>query len=471
MTKKKGTAYVFLDTNIFLQFNDFDNIDWRGLLGYQQACLVVSPINLTELEGFKYDRASERRQKRSRMLTKKIAEIALSTEVGKDAQVPGRDGVTLRVLTVSPDMSKYPRLQPTEGDDKLIAAVLEFTEGNNTIPREDIVLITDDSGVLVKGRANAINVQTLTDDFRLPDEATIDQKKIARLERQLSEIKQSQPKLRLAFFQENAPSEELSVSIQIIAIPTSQELDQLWEQKQTSLIEKGNRRVTPKVSGQSNPSHQVADIISAAMKDIAFTAISQSEYDRYVREVKEYAEKYKRYLVKLHKWQEVAERYKCIDLAVLNEGTSPATGLVIQFIVPDGLDVRIRQLDDQPEKPGEPSLPMTTAEMMANMGRSWSAQSLLTSPHLFDRPASPIDPDRSGPSVRPHNSTLLEWKRSKGHHQLPLLLTPIWILFPASEGEQIYTFGYKIFADNIPLPVEGGLKITAVGTRGKISLI
>jgi predicted ribonuclease YlaK len=128
-------------------------------LGYQNVCLVISPINISELEKFRYDRISERRQKRARMLTKKITDLALSFESGKDVPIQGRDGVMLRVLTFSPEVSQYPGLQPTEGDDQLIAAVLQFIEENVSNPPEDIILIADDGGVLLKGRANKINVR------------------------------------------------------------------------------------------------------------------------------------------------------------------------------------------------------------------------------------------------------------------------------------------------------------------------
>lgn len=76
MGRKKATVFAFLDTNIFLQFRDFDQIDWPRELGHQCVCLVIAPIILTELESFKYDRDSQRRRERSRKISQRLEQIA-----------------------------------------------------------------------------------------------------------------------------------------------------------------------------------------------------------------------------------------------------------------------------------------------------------------------------------------------------------------------------------------------------------
>ena len=82
MGRKKATAFAFLDTNIFLQFRDFDQIDWLRELGYQQVCLVIAPIIFAELESFKYDRDSQRRRERSRKVSQHLEQIASSCTAG-----------------------------------------------------------------------------------------------------------------------------------------------------------------------------------------------------------------------------------------------------------------------------------------------------------------------------------------------------------------------------------------------------
>ncbi len=473
MPRRNATAYAFLDTNIYLHFKDFDNIDWRDVLGYQNVCLVVSPINITELEKFKYDRISERRQKRARMLTRKITDLAFSFESGEDAPIQGRDGVVLRVLTTSPEMAKYPGLQPTEGDDQLIAAVLQFTKWNVTIPPEDIILIADDSGVLLKGRANKINVRTLIDEYRLPDEATLDQQKITLLERRLNEIENSQPKLRLAFLYNNNPTAGLRAEILLIKRPTTEELGQLWEQKQALLLDLGKRRLAKPKSTHNNTPQTSAEALNEVVESLRLgmlNSISPAEYQRYEQEVKEYSAAYQRFLLGLYEWQAVVGRYGRVELAVMNEGTSPATGLVVRFSVPDGLQVETDEIDDAPKKPEEPRLPMTTLEMMGNLGRaSLIAPTIYDSLYRMNAVPKPFDPDQAGPKIMSEHSILLEWNRSKALHQLPLQLTPIWILFPTVEGQQLYNFGYRIFAENVPVPVEGSLSITAVGKSAKFN--
>src|SRR6266498_3539229 len=90
VTKKNATAYVFLDTNVYLEFQDFEQIDWTKVLGYQRVCLVLAPITLNELERFKYDQKSERRRSRSRLITKKLDQIVFSVGPNEAGAVPGR---------------------------------------------------------------------------------------------------------------------------------------------------------------------------------------------------------------------------------------------------------------------------------------------------------------------------------------------------------------------------------------------
>jgi PIN domain len=474
MPRKKKTVYAFLDTNVYLHFKDFDQVDWREVLNSQSVCLVVAPVNLSELEKFKYDPISERRQKRSRMITKKITDIAFSVETGRDAAVPGRDGVVMRTLTASPVMSRYPQLEASNWDDQLIASVLRYAEENSAIPGEDIILVTDDSGVLIKGRANGITIQQPDDTLRLPDEPTSDQRKIAALERRLDEIESSQPKLRLAFIFNDNLTEGLRAPIEVIAAATEEELAQLSEQEQGLLLEQGKKRLARPKSTETTAPRTIADSLSEVQESLRFAmlgSISPAEYERYEREVKEYIEGYRRFLLDLCEWQGLSSRCRRVELAVLNEGTTPARGLVVHFTLPGGLGVETKQLGDPPDKPKEPRLPMNAVEMMGSIGMGSSLSPLLyDSLYRINSPPKPFDPDQAGPKITPHRSTLLEWTRSKAQHQLTLRLTPFWILFPAVEGERRYEFHYKIFAENIPSsPVEGSLSITCVGTPVKFN--
>jgi hypothetical protein len=89
--------------------------------------------------------------------------------------------------------------------------------------------------------------------------------------------------------------------------------------------------------------------------------------------------------------------------------------------------------------------------------------------HNFMPNSSHVDPDSAGPTITPHQSTLVEWERSKVLHHLPLRLTPLIVVFPAIEGEQNYKVGYQIFAENIDRPAEGSITLHVLSGRTNVS--
>ncbi len=476
MQEKKATAYVFLDTNLHLHFKDFDQIDWPSVLLYKKVCLVFAPINFDELEKFKYDRDSERRQKRSRAITKKIDEIMFSVAPGKDASIPGRSDVSMQFLTDSPNISLYSGLQAYSNDDHLVASILKFIDDNPTIDRDDVILVSEDSGILNKARVRNITICRIDEKFRLPDEPTTDKQKIAKLERELAEIKKKEPMLDLAFVKDDYPEEELCFHIDIISDARPEEIDRLCEVEAQAIewFPSNELNSSESMSQKNMPAGEkdpLAASLSASIKSLqdqirSFSPLSipQTEIERYKKEKDEYLLSYREYLLESVYWEQIKQQVRRIDLQIVNRGTSAATGLVVKVIFPDELKVQNWEvLPDKPEKPVRPQKPMTELARVVQsfvqplqsgpLSRDLLASLNFTNPNYIN------DPDSAEPLITPYNSTLVQWERSKVLHHLPLKLTPLLVLFPAIEGKQEFQIKYEIYADNIASPVNGELRI------------
>src|SRR6266568_3499621 len=152
-TEKVPYIYCFLDTNILLEFQTFDEVEWPKVLNAKQVCLVLAPIVVHELDTHKTDYTNARRQKRARMLLPKITKLVEGEKiVYKLPQV--RHNVTLLVLPDGPFIDwKAEHLDPMVNDDKLIASILEFTRQH---PSEKVLLLSDDSGPRFKARSRTI---------------------------------------------------------------------------------------------------------------------------------------------------------------------------------------------------------------------------------------------------------------------------------------------------------------------------
>jgi len=61
---------IFVDTNIFLHFKSFVDIDWLEICQSGECRLVISPIVIAELD--KYKVGNDERGKRARKVLKKI---------------------------------------------------------------------------------------------------------------------------------------------------------------------------------------------------------------------------------------------------------------------------------------------------------------------------------------------------------------------------------------------------------------
>lgn len=183
---KKEKVFAFLDTNIFLEFQEFTQIDWPTITNSKSVCLVVTRINMQELDGFKYDPKSQRRQKRSRNVTKKILKILQKAEA-LEAQIPCRPGVSLLYLTASPDMSNHPELKESSNDDQMMASILDFINNNSEATKSNTVLIAADTGPQLLAMHYGLKTVSLGDEYQLEPEPNQIEKRLKQLENQLSE--------------------------------------------------------------------------------------------------------------------------------------------------------------------------------------------------------------------------------------------------------------------------------------------
>src|SRR5258708_184817 len=96
-TNKFPLVYCFLDTNILIQFQTFDEVEWPRILHAKKVCLVLAPIVLRELDKHKTDYNNSRLQKRARMILSKLNRL-LETETAADVLPQVRRNVTLMTL-------------------------------------------------------------------------------------------------------------------------------------------------------------------------------------------------------------------------------------------------------------------------------------------------------------------------------------------------------------------------------------
>ena len=164
-------AYCFIDTNVLIHFQTFDEVDWPTVFQVDQVCLVLGPVVMAELNQHKDDSSHGWRQKRARMLVGKLS--ALLKEKPLDQPVEVRQGVSIFDIPKEPVVDwKALGLDPRVNDDRLLASIIEFT---NDIQPHAVQLITDD--FLAQRKATyqgvtAINPEGLIERIERPSPET-----------------------------------------------------------------------------------------------------------------------------------------------------------------------------------------------------------------------------------------------------------------------------------------------------------
>lgn len=384
-------------------------------------------------------------------------------------------GVAISILTDSPDISRYSGLQPAVQDDQLLASLLNFRETHSDCAPEDVVLVSDDSGLLIKARARTIPVKRLSEDLKLPDEPSRGQQEIRKLEREVAALKEREPALKLAFSQKGQATESLMIDLQLVETPSDDQIEALcrseteatlwispqWREQNSAEGESPQAgQVPPYTVGTIKAAKQVREMVESMTYPFRGT-ISQQEIDSYQKRREEYLAVYRSYLDQVFAWNQLRGCSQCVSLVVSNDGTQPALGVVVRVVAPD-------DWPHAPNPPKRPSSPKTSLERL--VASLQIDPGLMLSPTSLSGRHSELvlpDPDQAGPSITSFNSFLIQWKRSKVMHGLPLDLTPLILSFPVVTDERSYELRYELHAENLAKPTTGTLKIV---TRGQVRL-
>lgn len=189
---KARTCFAFLDTNIFLQFTEFTQIDWCTLLGCETVCLVLTSVNLDELDRHKYDARSQRRQKRARNTLEKIGSIIQDPPDAMHS-IPHRPGVFLKLLLDHPRASS-PSLSGNDNDHQMIAAIVDFAAQISPQDQSTVVFVADDTRARFKAMTLSIETLELPESYRLPPEPDQATRRVQELERKLATQSSRMPK-------------------------------------------------------------------------------------------------------------------------------------------------------------------------------------------------------------------------------------------------------------------------------------
>ena len=319
--------YLVLDTNIYLHFKNFEQIDWKSLISDEVTICIPQRV-LSEIDKYK-DQSRGKIQKRAKVLSSRFYDIFLQ---GVIPQVPV-------IEFKNPPSSAFddPQFDKDISDDWIILSSL-----HSSIKHADIIIVAYDNGILLKAKQQGLGFFRMPETYLMAVEPSEEEKEIKRLKQEIAKYENRHPDPVLLF--ENKTS--------LLTITKPQFIDAQSELRVFEMQLKSSHAYQPNQKESDN------DFVSAIHQALPMTYSTLEQKKEYNRELDEYFEK-KLKIKEFQLWSQYFEQcfYK-LDLWLVNKGTSALGETDIFISFPDNVPVYSQdsKITMQFEDPREPIL-------------------------------------------------------------------------------------------------------------------
>lgn len=418
----------YLDTNTFLHYWFFTDVDWCEELKPSYVVLIVCSAVLSELDKKKFSDSDSKIRDRVKKVISKLSQIASWDEV--------RANVQLLFLTNEPKIDwEHEGLDPGIVDDRIIATILA-EEGT----KRSVGLVTADLGLRLKAQARGIQCHTLSEQMLLPRKTPAEEE-IDRLKERLQRFEHRLPKLSLKLLSRGKMADFAEFSLKKLAPLTQADIE-----AEVAKIRNQHQKFP-------SPSSGVSPVL--AFLSVGF---SQSEIDRYNKEIEEYAKQMPDYLKEKWVHRELLSRTLRLRFALVNDGSSPGEDIDIFLHLPDGFKLVDNEgFPKGPTAPQQPTPPRTMIEMFQNIGRLNIPYLPRISPSVMSPHTRPDVP--KGPFIKKTNSYEVSFSVQRLKHGFQTIFDPLFAIFPSIESVCSFGIDYRVLAANLPEEIKGDVHI------------
>lgn len=332
--------YLFLDTNVFLHYNSFEDIPWKELVS-DDFTIVITPVVQQELDKHK-DQSREKIQKRARKMSSLLFDYLIGN---KECKVP-----IVRCKEPVPTEEDKLIMDLSINDNRIILSALK--SGYDV---RDIVLVTGDRNNIFRAIDHNLGHLFLDEKYKLKPEKTESEKRIEELERQLKDATEKVPNPKIQF-------EDESTSISFCRY-VEEDVDAIVNERMASVeIE------VPEIKIDKEEEGSVPDLKRTIM------ALQGTWSPHYNEERQEYLEEERAYQNLVVKRDCLDNRFARVSLRLKNDGNSPTGEEKVFIKIPEQVKVytkrksRERYQYVKPLKPGGgmAALPRETRRSLLN---------------------------------------------------------------------------------------------------------
>lgn len=424
--------YIFLDTNIFIHFVSFEQIDWEHLTdSAETVVIVIAPMVLEELDKHKYNRNAKIAQKVKKLLPK--------LEKAHNNEVALRYKVQLILKRPSESIFVANNLDKSVQDDNLLASIIDFKE--SLAGDQKVLLVTHDVGPRLKAKSLDIAVTPLDDKYLLtnePDELEI---KNRVLQKEINELKNRIPDVDLCFSDKSR-----------VKMYQRQQMDFSREEFVETEVEKVLEEHPYMIFNSASQS--VADNTFAGLTSHPMFALSKSEVNDYNQKLSEYLDEYAVYANGLYSEHYFNKNSIKIELRLENSGTAPAEDIDIDIHFPDGFELLTESnFPERKLKPKPPYRPKNRLDIP-----NFSTIFPRFNPH--DSMSGISETLKlNQPSIKRTNSYNVKFHFDGLKHHQFFDLEPLYAVFDDIMKAKGFEMEYKLIISNLAKPVSGKLNV------------
>ena len=443
---------AFVDTNVYLHYQPFDQIDWRDMLEVDAVTIVVPPVVVRELNKHKEVHPRPQVRRRAAAVLKKLTAVL---EPGTGAGLREGTDVVIEDRDPTIDFAAH-QLSREIQDDHLIASIIMWKAER---PEDDIVLVTSDTGLtlLTKAKRQVIATVGLPENLKLPDEPDPRDRQLRELQHELRELKLKTPRLSLAF---HDGSDHIT-----FVLPRPLELTQAELESQLEDI----KQRYPRMGEGPKPVPRVASELLESMSALGAMALSlgavrPEDIAKYNSELDDFYAAHVEYFKRELSFRNLERRTVKLEILLVNDGTAPAEDIDIMMLFPNGFELTTEpDWLEPPDPPLPPSKPRTPLERMAEP--TWPLSDVL--PSYLDpynlasmvQPRNVAPPNVSRPKIRRTHSYEVELHVRSMKHRTQIALDALYVAFESFDNAGSFHTDYELLAANIPHEITGQLHV------------
>jgi len=419
-----------LDTNIYLEYKYFANINWKELMSDEVVILVPMSI-IKELDNYKYD-TNNKKSKRAKSLIKLFHDIS-------DEKIPNEiNKIPVELILEEPDKTIFDKysLDKNKPDDCILASILNLPD------YKDCTLVTGDLNMKLKAKSLKINVIRLDDNYVDRDELDEKDKEIKKLNKEIETLKNKNPVLYFCFDNDETYIDKLPNNI------TVKEED--INSKYNSIL----GRVTPTNQQLENMKLSVINKPIPIMLPVTYDDI-----EKFNSEVMQYHSDYKEYLERLVKYEKWNSLNLALNFRIHNKGFVPANSIDLTLFLPKHLEIVEGNILNEPIEPPSPIMNYRLREEVKKVLEN-SEVPLKGKPIVKYKKPDEFKHISSGFQKKTNKDNLI---LTYGYHQLKhnyfVHVHPLIIRFKKVDDIKSFQISYSLLADNTPISVTGILHI------------